>query len=379
MQYHFRLPQRLAMLFSILASTLLSACGSNTTGSNATDIAPYDFSAAQHECQTTGGATHANMPGFYVEEGVLYDGFGNPFIIRGVNYPYSWFRQLDTEQQFADIAATCANSVRVVLSTGDQWDRVDGDEVAQIIRWAKQNSLVAVLEVHDATGWPEKESAAHPQVAVDYWLSDDIRAAIDGLEGYVIINIANEPMGNTSTDQWEPFHTSAVRQLRQGGINHTLIIDAPNWGQDSSNTMRDGDAAKRIAAADPTGNLVFSVHMYQVYDRPSVVKQYFTTFLETGFPLIVGEFAEGHGTHGDVAEATIFEQSRALKVGYLAWSWSGNTKEDGIDSLDMVENFDSNQLTPWGQIALHSQHGIRATSRLCTCFKEQQSHLSRDL
>ena len=64
--------------------------------------------------------------------------------------------------------------------------------------------------------------------------------ALKGSEAYVMINVANEPFGNNTTSQWEPFHAGAVAKLRTAGLHHTLIVDAPNWGQDWSYTMRDG-------------------------------------------------------------------------------------------------------------------------------------------
>src|SRR5690606_11388009 len=144
---------------------------------------------------------------------------------RGVNYPYAWFPERDLNKQFADIAATCANTVRVVLANGEQWNRVSGKAVAKIIATAKAHHLVAMLEVHDITGFGEKHEAADPQTAIDYWLSKDIRAAIKGEEGFVLINIANEPFGNFSNpkeshDVWLNFHIDAVKQLRAAGLKH---------------------------------------------------------------------------------------------------------------------------------------------------------------
>lgn len=71
--------------------------------------------------------------------------------------------------------------------------------MTMLLGLCKKHNLVAVLEVHDSTGYGQKPEAPHPNGAVDYWLSSDIRAVIDGNEDYVIINVANEPFGNTAT------------------------------------------------------------------------------------------------------------------------------------------------------------------------------------
>ncbi len=300
-----------------------------------------------------------------------------PFVMRGVNYPYAWFRNSeDTEQQFAAIAATGANAVRVVLANGEQWGRVDGDEVADIIAWAKTNELVTILEVHDATGWDESSGAADPQTAVDYWLSCDIRQAIEGEQAHVMVNIANEPLGNSKTDQWVAFHSGAINELRAAGLPHSLIVDAPNWGQDWTNTMRDGGNAQSIFSADPAGNVVFSIHMYDVYDTDNRVNEYFQAFDNKNLPLIVGEFAADHGEGKDVAEAAIMAGAEAYGFGYLGWSWSGNsdgsTGGDDLSGLDIVKDFTNNDYTEWGEALINGAHGISATAEPCSCFTKME-------
>jgi hypothetical protein len=103
---------------------------------------------------------------FHYRDAYSFRGFGpnngTPFIMRGVNYPYTWFQSRNTQQDLAAIAATGANTVRVVLSTGGQWARVNGPQVTQIIQWCKDLKMIAVLEVHDSTGWTESTAAVRP-------------------------------------------------------------------------------------------------------------------------------------------------------------------------------------------------------------------------
>lgn len=331
-----------------------------TEPGTSTATPPGGDTPAEHACD--GGP----KPGFYVEEGRLYDNRCNEFIIRGVNYPYAWYTSQDIQQRFAEIAAFGANAVRVVLATGAQWARVDGDALSNIIESAKANKLIAILEVHDSTGWAESANAVHPEDAVNYWLSADVLSAIVGNEAYVIINVANEPFGNDTTDEWEPFHMKAVQDLRAGGVSHTLMVDAPNWGQDWTATMLEGDGAPNIFNADPERNVVFSVHMYDVYWDSMIVDDYFNVFMAKGLPLVVGEFAADHGPDKDVAEDAIINRAEELGIGYLGWSWSGNNAE--LSSLDMTVNFSANSLTPWGERILNGQNGIGETGRPCTCF-----------
>ena len=264
------------------------------------------------------------------------------------------------------VKALGANTVRVVLATGDRWQRTNGDVVTQIIDAAKAAKLVSVLEVHDTTGWSEQADSVELTHATEYWTSSDILAALSGQEGYVIVNIANEPLGNNTSDQWNSLHVTAVQALRNAGIGHMLMVDAPNWGQDWENRMRDGGGSV-IWDADPDKNIVFSVHMYDVYGSSQIVSSYFNTFLDNyEAPLVVGEFAADHGSSGDVDEAAILSFSESLGIGYLGWSWSGNG--GGLESLDMTDNFNAASLTTWGDRLINGENGLQATSEPCSCF-----------
>lgn len=337
----------------------------SSVSSSSSEVSSSSSSAVAVSCEGFGAASVAG--GFNISGGQLMDGNGNAFKMRGVNYPYVWFSsQYDTEQQFKDIRSVCANTVRVVLATGGQWARVDGPTITNIIEWAKAAGLVTMLEVHDSTGWDEGAGAVDPEDAVAYWLSDDVRAAIDGQEGYVLINIANEAFGNTQTDAWDVFHKSAIIRLREAGLTHTLVVDAPNWGQDWTNTMRSGTKAQEIFDADVDSNTLFSVHMYDVYGSAGLIDQYFQAFSDKGLPLIVGEFAADHGEGNNVDEDAILANAETYGSGYLGWSWSGNG--GGLGSLDIVENFNVENLSPWGERLVNGVNGLRATSELCSCM-----------
>ncbi len=61
----------------------------------------------------------ADHGGFHVSGSTLLDGNGNPFVVRGTSVPHVWFPL--NFGQFADVAGLGANSVRVVLGSGDRW------------------------------------------------------------------------------------------------------------------------------------------------------------------------------------------------------------------------------------------------------------------
>ncbi|MNW70196.1 Mannan endo-1,4-beta-mannosidase precursor [compost metagenome] len=55
-------------------------------------------------------------------------------------------------------------------------------------------------------------------------------------------------------------------------------------------------------------------------------------------------------------------------VGYLAWSWKGNSP--GLDYLDMTTDWQGSSLTEQGRIIIEGPNGVRATSRLSTVYSD---------
>lgn len=321
-------------------------------------------------CAFALGFSFAANAGFQVSGTQLLDGNGNPFIMRGVNHPHAWYTNR-TQQAFVDIASVEANSVRVVLADGQQWTRTSATEVSNIIQWAKNNRLVAILEVHDATGWGEQSTAGTVYNATSYWI--DIANVLQGQEDYVIINIANEPFGNgVPASTWIDQHMEAIQRLRAAGLTHTLIIDAANWGQDWQEIMLAN--ASTVAAADTLNNTMFSVHMYEVYQDRTRIENYVSNFLSTHrLPLIVGEFGADH--YGQSVDAnSIMAVAEEYNIGYLGWSWSGNSSQ--VASLDITNNWNVNSLSPWGDRLINGANGIRETSQIASIYGNTSSSSS---
>ncbi|MFF9333917.1 cellulase family glycosylhydrolase [Streptomyces albogriseolus] len=303
---------------------------------------------------------HAAPTGFRVQNGRLLEASGNDFVMRGVNHAHTWYA--DRLDALDHIKAKGANTVRVVLSSGDRWTRNDTADVANVVAQCKRNRLICVLEVHDTTGYGEQSGAVTLSRAADYWI--EVRDALAGQEDYVIVNIGNEPHGNTDYTRWTADTKAAVQKLRAAGFGHTLMVDAPNWGQDWAFTMRDNAAS--VFAADPDANTVFSIHMYGVFDTAAEVSDYLGRFVAAKLPVVVGEFGHDH-SDGNPDEDAILSVTRQLGIGYLGWSWSGNG--GGVEYLDMVENFDPARMTSWGQRLFDGPDGIAATSEEAAIYR----------
>ncbi|MFF5895739.1 cellulase family glycosylhydrolase [Streptomyces argenteolus] len=319
-------------------------------------LGPAAAQAAETE-QARAAAT-----GLHISDGRLLEANGNDFVMRGVNHAHTWYP--GETQSLADIKAFGANTVRVVLSDGHRWTRNGPAEVAGIVDDCKANRLICVLEVHDTTGYGEDAAAGTLDHAADYWIS--LKDVLAGEEDYVIINIGNEPWGNTDPAGWTAPTKAAVQKLRGAGFAHTIMVDAPNWGQDWQGVMRAN--AQSVYDADTTGNLIFSIHMYSVYNTAQAVTDYLNAFVDAGLPLLIGEFGGPADQWGDPDEDTMMATAEQLDLGYLAWSWSGNT--DPI--LDLAIDFDPSRLSSWGERIFHGTNGIAQTSKEATVFGDGQ-------
>jgi mannan endo-1,4-beta-mannosidase len=319
---------------------------------------PFPIARAQVATGKTGGVSSAIAPGFHLSGRFILDANGNNFIMRGINVPHNWYPE--QTNQFQHTKAKGANTVRVVLSSGQNWPKNTASDVANVINLCKTNKLICVLEVHDTTGYGEATGAISLAQAVIYW--KEIKSVLIGQEAYVIINIGNEPYGNVNTSGWVNDTKNAITELRSAGFQHMLMVDAPDWGQDWEFIMRDNAAS--ILNSDPNKNIVFSIHMYGVFNTASKIQSYLTTFVNAGLPLIVGEFGHIHDD-GDPDENAIMSVAQSNGIGYLGWMWSGGS---GAGTLDMVTNFNPQQETAWGTRIIHGPNGIEATSQEASVY-----------
>jgi mannan endo-1,4-beta-mannosidase len=297
--------------------------------------------------------------GLHISGRNIVEANGNNFIMRGVNHEHTWFT--NQTSSFANIKALGANTVRVVLS-GGRWTANSASDVANVISLCKANRLICVLEDHDTTGYGEDGAAYTLDQAVNYWIG--LKSVLVGQENYIVINIGNEPIGNTNPGQWTAATTAAIQKMRSNGFEHLLMVDAPNWGQDWQYTMRDN--AQTVLNADSQKNTVLSIHMYDVFNTTSAITSYLDTFQNNGWPLVIGEFG-WRATTSNVDDQVVLAQAQQRGLGYLGWSWAGNN--DPI--LDMTNNFDPNQLTTWGQRIFNGTNGIKATAKEATIYSGQ--------
>lgn len=291
--------------------------------------------------------------GMYVSGGKLYAANGKEFIMRGVNVAHAWYKE-QTYTSINAIADLGANCVRIVLADGQQYTKTAYSEVQDIISWCKARGLICILEVHDATG---SDSTSDLNNAVNYWI--EIKDLLNENKDYVIVNIANEWYGTWNGSAWANGYKSAIRSLRNAGIENVLMVDCAGWGQYPDSIK---DYGKEVFNTDSQGNTMFSIHMYEYAGGDAAtVKTNIDNALTTGAPLVIGEFGGEH-TNGDVDEYTIMSYCQAKGAGYLGWSWKGNNSD--LSYLDIANTWDGSSLSTWGNTLFYDTNGIKNTAQM---------------
>ena len=317
--------------------------------------------------------------GFFVLGRDLYDRRGVRVLLRGVNKMSVW----DLEDPvglatFPEIKQTGANSVRIVWAITSNLEP-GGPATAlarlnPLIANAKANHLVPMIELHDATGkWGRLNDL------VDYWTQPAVVKILRRHKAYLLVNIANEAGDYTvSRADFVAGYSNAVQRMRAAGIHPPLVIDASNWGKDLA--MLNSTAAA-LLAADPEGNLIFSVHFYwPLADgaNASFIRSNLQQAAALGYPLVVGEFsqvgafsqnnqrANKCGPTGKIDYQAILAACHELQLGWYAWEWGpGNGYNDPLCAvMDMTPDRLFANLKPgWArEVALDSPFGIRQTS-----------------
>lgn len=305
-----------------------------------------------------GGGSGRNLPGFYVDGRFLYDRCGERVVLRGVNEMIVWSGGKDGVPEFAEIAKTKANAVRIV------WTIVDGNasELDTAIANALAQKLIPIIELHDATGEFGKLGSL-----VDHWTSSGIVAVIKKHEKNLLVNIGNEVGNNSVSDAtFESGYKDAITRMRAAGIRTPLVIDGTGWGQNIDQLQSAGPA---LVKHDPDHNVLLSVHVWWADANTQKITNELTQSVSANLPLIIGEFAN-HAVSGCTQNPTDYKTLLALSqthsIGWLAWSWGSVKNSDcGNDGpFNMTSNGTYAGLEGWGkEVATSDANSIEKTSK----------------
>ncbi len=294
---------------------------------------------------------------FYVTGRDLYDRCGEKVVLRGVNEMIVWTTGKDGVPEFAEIAKTGANAVRIVWTAEGSAAELD---VA--IQNALAQKLIPLVENHDATGDLTKVPAV-----VDYWTQPDVVTVLKKHSANLLLNIANEAGENGTLQQaFTDTYKTAITRIRGTGVTVPLVIDASDWGQNVDMLQAAGPG---LIEHDPEKNLLFSVHMWWDDATGTRVTSELNESVQMGLPLIVGEFAQ-HAVYlcdqKPFAYGTLLTEAQKHGIGWLAWSWGALDNGDYADegSFDMtVGGVFGNWEESWGgDVAVTHAASIQNTS-----------------
>jgi mannan endo-1,4-beta-mannosidase len=312
---------------------------------------------------------------FYTQGRYLYDRLGNKVILRGVNKMSVWDADDPTGSiSFPEIRKTRANTVRIVWLTRNNGIPTDINILDTLITNAKQNRLIPMVELHDATSdW------SRLQEFVEYWTQPAVVRIIQNHQEYLLVNIGNEVGDHedkVSKTQFIEGYTSAIQTMRAAGIHTPLVIDAAENGKNLE--LLDA-AAPALLNADPDKNLLFSVHLYWPKlngGDANFIRSKLQNSVNLNYPLIVGEFSKFGAwagkdisvcsPAGEVDYQTILEECHKHEIGWYAWEWGpGNDFKDPLCSvMDMTPDRLFDNLKPgWAtEVAIDSPYSIKNTS-----------------
>ncbi len=307
------------------------------------------FSAAAHDS------------GFSISGTKLLDANGNEFVMRGVNYSWCWQRGKEKTVIPAAKRIGC-NTIRIQLGTGKRFYKPSASQLESLIEMCEENKLIAMFNTHDATG---SDNYADLEDAAKFWT--EMTDVLNGHLSTTLVNITNEWYSSMNNSQaWADGYRKAIKIIRDAGIKNTLVIDAAGWGQWPKCIQEKG---KYVAEADPDNNLIFSMHIYDVAGKNySSVKKNIDNALSIGYPVIVGEFAYQHGGK-PVAWQAVLDYTAETNVGYLVWSWTGNS--GGVEDCDMFGSYDDSKYLPNGTNTVLGKNGIKETSVECSIFNPE--------
>lgn len=314
---------------------------------------------------------------------------GQSFVLRGINYPIidEGLATLGTPARYKfkidEAAKTGANAIRIQWYTnGTHWlddageggapGTVDGllnnGTLSNIIGYCYEKGMIPILVVQNTVC--KSDWNYFNTVALPWWKKPAVIDLINKHKKYLIANIACEfgevewaadPVAAKGV--FKSNYIQAVQQLRNAGITIPLMIDAPDCGTSSSALTA---VAKDILNADPSKNIIFSVHTYwaNYANTAAAVKTKLDEINNTGTCFVFGEV--GNWQDGNVC--CVYDISNLYRIvlgeacnrgiGWLAWGYT----QDCCKPREMTTNGEYSTLTPYGNdIVNNTTYGLRST------------------
>ncbi|GAA5888583.1 hypothetical protein JCM6882_009005 [Rhodosporidiobolus microsporus] len=263
-----------------------------------------------------------------------------------------------TKDDFEEMASYGLNTVRVPLGYWTVDSLIGEDEhfprgsmkyVKQVLSWAKEAGLYAILDLHGAPGsQTEGETfTGHKTDSADFFNDDNFKRAYDCLTNWttmahtdedfsnvVAIHIVNEPLHGAPDNLISTYYPGAQKAIRDAEAALDITCDDSimdkAWGS--------GDPTKSIDTSD---RVVYDDHNYAqwIVDESERTRDGYLKYLCTNTrstdmdPVIVGEWSLSTIGGGDLEADSdgaqeFFQQFAAAQMGaaeksagWVFWSW----------------------------------------------------------
>jgi poly(3-hydroxybutyrate) depolymerase len=292
---------------------------------------------------------------------------GDTIVLRGVNYaPYNWGYDV-TELRINQIALSNANAVRLVWYANGGGAPVYPNWVAidSAISKCVQAGMIAIPELHDQTC--TQDSAALTNL-VAWWTHPNMLAILNKYYGHVIINFANEALGQGawswlggSPASFKNIYGNIITQLRnQAGFTYPIMIDAPECASNENGFIGNG-VATYLSNLDPLHNIIYSVHTYwpTPANTAALMQTRLTNMANSNLPFVLGEVAATSDCSDVILLDSVLKYAKQKDLGWLAWSWD----RDNCAARQITTNGLYNSLTPYGaKVVNNAQFGLAATA-----------------
>jgi len=324
----------------------------------------------------------------------LQDFNGNNIVLRGVNYPIidDYNVQLDDFQAVEDkidqVAMSGANCIRFQWYTNgvhykDQLDPatnpgygpgtldsyVNDGSLSHMISYTRSKGMISILELHDLTGG--NDNAVFQSQIMGFWTDPDVTQLIEENKTHLIINLANEYglvrfTGNqtAASTAFRNNYITAIQALRNLNVDVPIMIDAPDYGQSSTELLA---VADDLLAADTQGNIIFSTHTYWFgyANNQSAVQTKMNEMETSGLCCFLGEIANSQADApnycGELDLSTLYpiilEEACSREIGWLGWSWDQDCDPD----REMTTNGNVANATPYGtDLMANTNYGLQS-------------------
>lgn len=288
---------------------------------------------------------------------------GDVITLRGINYaPYNWGGQL-SDLRINQIAQTGSNTVRLVWYANNPNSSVYNNYVAldSLLSKCVQYKMIPILELHDFTGG---DSGSDLIAGAAWWYSQPIFSLLKKYKQSIIVNIANEvlkvmyePNSSLALASYKTTYQTIISNMRNvPEFDFPIMIDAPDWGQ-NSDAFITNNTAQALVLADPKHNLIFSAHAYWYGFANNDSLQMATkinNILSLNIPFVLGELANQQDDVTNCQYNLNYKQllnyCQAQNVSWLAWAWDRDNCPNR--QISSTGNFDN--LTTYGNDILYN-------------------------